>query len=96
MFTLGGKIWGEGVDDIAPFVVDGLFDGATNKATWTKAYVRMHKVGYSGIYGQRAICGDWTLGRLTGGFWIWPEVLAQSEEAAAQIELEQPGEPVLV
>jgi hypothetical protein len=90
VFTPDGKIRGQGVDDIAPFVIDGLFNGATSEANWVKAYVRMHRVRYSGIYSQRAICGDWTLIQLTGGFWIWPEVVAQSEEVAAQTELEEP------
>jgi hypothetical protein len=95
VFTRDGKIRGEGVDDIAPFHIDGLFDGPTSEAKWTKAYAGMHTVEYSGIYSQRAICGNWTLIGLTGGFWIWPDVLAQSDETAAQIEFEQPLELVL-
>jgi hypothetical protein len=96
VFTQDGKIRGEGVDDIAPFVIDGLFNGATSEASWTKAYVGMHSVEYSGIYCQRQICGNWTLFRHTGGFWIWPEVFEESEKAGAQTELEQPMEPVLI
>lgn len=94
-FTRDGKIRGEGVDDIAPFLIDGSFDGATSEAKWTKAYVGKHTVEYSGVYSQRAICGDWILIGLTGGFWIWPEILEQSEETAAPMELEQPLELVL-
>src|SRR5215469_5353071 len=94
-FTRDGKIQGEGVDDIAPFLIDGSFDSPTSQAKWTKAYVGAHTVEYSGIYSQRAIRGDWTLIGLTGGFWIWPDGLEQSEETAAQVELEQPFELAL-
>ena len=45
---------------------------------------------------QRTICGNWTLDGFTGGFWIWPEVLGQSEKADAQTELEQPVEVMLI
>ena len=30
-------------------------------ARWTKAYVGMHSVEYSGFYCGQVICGDWTL-----------------------------------
>src|SRR5580693_6256249 len=79
-FTPDGKIRGEGVDDIAPFIIDGFFNGATREANWTKAYVGMHTVRYSGIYSARSICGNWFLAGLTGGFWIWPEAFTESEE----------------
>jgi hypothetical protein len=88
-FTRDGMIRGEGVDDIAPFLIDGSFDGPTGAARWTKAYAGHHTVEYSGIYSHRAICGDWTLSGFTGGFWIWPHVLEQSEETETQMELEQ-------
>jgi hypothetical protein len=96
VFTPDGKICGKGVDDVALFVIDGLFNSVTSEANWTKAYVGMHSVQYSGIYSQRAICGDWTLIQVTGGFWIWPDVVAQSEKVVAQTELEEPVEPVLI
>jgi hypothetical protein len=92
-FTRDGKIRGEGIDDIATFVIDGLFDGSTREAKWTKAYVGRHTVEYSGIYSQRAICGNWTLAGSTGGFWIRPS--AESDKTATQTELEQPLELAL-
>jgi hypothetical protein len=91
-FTPDGKILGDGVDDIAPFVIDGSFNGATGEANWTKAYVGLHTVYYSGIYSRRSICGNWTLGLLTGGFWIWPE----SEEVMEQMELAEHLEPTRI
>ncbi len=90
VFTRDGKIRGDGVDDVASFVIDGLFNGATSEASWTKTYAGRHSVRYSGIYSQRAICGNWTLFRLSGGFWIWPEVAGQSEQVGEQTELEEP------
>lgn len=95
MFTRDGMIRGKGVDDIAPFHIDGSFDGPTGKTKWTKAYVGQHTVEYSGIYSHRAICGDWTLIGLTGGFWIWPDVLGQSEETEAEMERDQQWELAL-
>jgi hypothetical protein len=56
-FIRDGKIEGEG--DIAPFAIDGRFDGATSTANWTKAYVGMHSVEYFGVIvgGQSAGTG---------------------------------------
>src|SRR5689334_11902900 len=71
-FTGDGTISGDGIDDIAPFTIRGSFDGVTNSANWTKSYVGMHSVEYSGLYDGRSICGNWTLLMTTGGFWIWP------------------------
>jgi hypothetical protein len=88
-FTMDGSINGEGVDDIAPFVIEGRFDCAMSAARWTKAYVGMHSVEYSGFYCQQVICGDWTLGRAMGGFWIWPSGLEQSMEEQTEL-----GEPL--
>jgi hypothetical protein len=94
VFSPDGNIHGEGVDDVGAFTIGGLFNGATSEANWTKAYVGRHKVQYSGIYSQRTICGDWTLTRVTGGFWIWPGTDTESEKAATQTDQEVPVEPV--
>jgi hypothetical protein len=92
-FTPDGKIWGEGIDDIAPFTINGFFDGATNQADWTKAYIGMHRLEYHGLYDGRSICGNWTILASTGGFWIWPSGLEENE--TLQEEIEQPTEVVL-
>lgn len=89
-FTGNGAIDGDGVDDVAPFVITGQFDLATSVASWTKAYVGMHKVEYSGLYCRRAICGDWTLMSHSGGFWIWPESETDWEQVAEGVEIEEP------
>ena len=88
-FTADGKIQGDGVDDVAPFRVHGQFNCGTSTASWRKAYIGMHSVEYSGVYCQQSICGDWSLIRLAGGFWIWPRSLKQSYSAEEQTELEQ-------
>jgi hypothetical protein len=89
-FGANGAIDGDGVDDIALFVITGRFDVATSTAYWTKAYVGMHTVEYSGLYCRRAICGDWTLMGHSGGFWIWPESETEWEHAAGEMEIEEP------
>ncbi|HTC88970.1 MAG TPA: hypothetical protein VK686_11770 [Bryobacteraceae bacterium] len=89
-FAGNGAIDGGGVDDIAPFVIKGQVDVATNAARWTKAYVGMHTVEYSGLYCPRAICGDWTLMGHSGGFWMWPEAETEWEHAAEDVETEEP------
>jgi hypothetical protein len=87
-FMRDGTIEGEGVDDIEPFAIEGTLDLATSAANWTKAYVGMHKE-YFGVYCQGAICGDWSLSGSTGGFWIWPGSVGQSELAEEQEDLDQ-------
>ncbi len=94
-FSPGGPIDGDGVDDIAPFTIHGRFDPASSQATWTKTYAGMHTVEYSGIYCGRTICGDWALGRATGGFWIWPDSLSQSDFTEVETGIEQPSELVM-
>src|SRR5262245_40617841 len=95
-FTADGKVSGEGIDDIAPFTITGFFDSDTNQARWTKAYIRQHAVEYRGIYNQRSICGDWTLLSRTGGFWIWPSELEETEgEEGEEGEVAEPTEVVL-
>ena len=93
-FALDGKIHGEGIDDIAEFIITGFFDIRTNQASWTKAYIGMHRVEYRGLYDGRSICGEWTIVAPGGGFWIWPSGLEESERL--HVELEQPADVVLV
>jgi hypothetical protein len=95
-FTSDGKMQGDGIDDVAPFDIDGVFVPATNQAKWTKSYVGMHSVEYRGLYDGRTICGEWMLGGHSGGFWIWPNALSQGETETADIELEQPAELITV
>jgi hypothetical protein len=86
-FPADGTISGEGIDDVARFIIDGFFDPARNEASWTKAYIGMHTVKYNGLYDGRTICGSWTLGIGSGGFWIWPSALEAEEAQGAEIEI---------
>jgi len=86
-FSADGGISGDGIDDIALFRIRGVFDTAANTASWTKSYVGMHSVEYRGLYDLRSICGNWTLGVFTGGFWIWPDGIAQGEQMEVELEL---------
>jgi hypothetical protein len=90
-FGPDGTIRGEGIDDVAHFTINGSFDAAKNEASWIKAYLGMHNVEYRGVYDQRSICGSWTLILDSGGFWIWPDALSQSESKTVEVELEQPA-----
>jgi hypothetical protein len=90
VFAGNGAIDGDGVDDVATFVITGRFVVPTGAASWTKAYVGMHRVEYSGLYCRNAICGDWTLMGQSGGFWIWPESETQLEEAAEDVKTREP------
>ena len=89
-FTKDGKIDGDGIDDVALFKIRGLFYRETNQATWTKSYLGMHGVAYCGLYDGRSICGNWTIGRYSGGFWIWPKALSKGEWEAVSVEIEEP------
>jgi hypothetical protein len=92
-FSPDGKMWGEGIDDFAPFTIDGIFDATTNQANWTKSYVGKHSVEYHGVYDQRSICGSWTLPMSMGNFCIWPSAMRQREDI--ETEVEQPMEVIL-
>jgi hypothetical protein len=87
-FTPHGTISGDGIDDIAPFTIRGSFDGVTSSVNWTKSYVGMHSVEYSGLYDGRSICGNWTLLMASGGFWIWPGSIETGEALEEELEEE--------
>jgi hypothetical protein len=86
-FSADGGISGDGLDDIGLFTIRGAFDTATNSASWTKNYVGMWSVEYRGLYDLRSICGDWMVAGANGGFWIWPEGLAEGEQTEVELEL---------
>ena len=88
-FLPSGAIQGDGVDEVGQFDIAGVFDTGSSRASWNKTYRGKHTVQYSGIYEQRTICGDWTLLSRTGGFWIWPGTLSESDFSEALRELEQ-------
>src|SRR5262245_25014884 len=91
-FSLSGAIDGDGIDDIASFMIRGVFDSTSLEASWTKAYIGMHSVEYRGRYDHKCIAGIWTLRIATGEFRIWPGAKEEGEEKSAQTEVDEPAE----
>jgi hypothetical protein len=94
-FSIGGRILGDGIDDIAPFLIDGTFDAATNQASWRKSYIGMHTILYDGVYDGRAISGQWDNDEVTGGFRIWPGTGEDGIAETTSVAEEEP-EAILV
>jgi hypothetical protein len=94
-FSIGGNILGDGIDDIALFLIDGSFDATTNQASWKKSYIQMHTVLYSGVYDGHAISGQWDIDGFTGGFRIWPGTSEDGIPETTSVAEEEP-EGVLV
>src|SRR5262245_41110367 len=80
-FSRAGAIDGDGIDDIAPFEIHGLFNTDTREAWWMKSYIGLHSVTYHGLYNGRNISGTWTVDGLSGPFRIWPSASSEDEEA---------------
>ena len=95
LFSANGRMDGDGVDDIAPFIISGVFDGSSLEAIFTKTYIGMHSVEYRGVYDLKSISGAWTLRGLTGDFRIWPGAADEGQEETANAEVEEPAELVL-
>ncbi len=68
----GGRIDGEGVDDVGAFIVTGRFDASSKECTWRKEYLGMHSVFYEGRGDTRGIRGTWSITVENGGFHIRP------------------------
>lgn len=89
-----GLITGEGNDDIGPFVVRGRYDLKSKECHWTKTYVGMHDVFYSGIRQGKGIHGTWEVDEASGGFKIWPLAYGNGDDDAETEEKEQPVDAV--
>ena len=89
-----GRMSGNGRDCVGEFTVEGVYDDADGKCSFTKRYVGRHAVHYTGFNEGKGIWGTWMLSRVKGGFHIWPEGMADptvqhlSEEADEPIEVE--------
>ena len=79
-----GRIVGEGKDDIGHFVIRGQYDLPTRECWWSKGYVGLHEVHYSGLRVGKAIQGTWSVAKLTGLFRIWPLGHGGDDETAAK------------
>src|SRR5437588_5766992 len=77
-----GGMTGEGRDWVGKFVVRGRYDLADGKCYFTKRYLGKHDVFYKGFNEGKGIWGVWEIpateftARQTGGFYIWPEGMA--------------------
>jgi hypothetical protein len=89
----GGRISGDGHDEVGGFVVAGGYDGG-GECQWIKGYVGMHTVDYRGFREGKGIWGIWSIqSDGTGGFHIWPLGAEDREkEAAESTEQKLPAE----
>jgi pectate lyase-like protein len=85
--VVGGRLTGEGADEVGPYTMDGQYDLATGRCEWIKQYVGKHSVSYRGMNDGHGIWGVWeirVLGGLLndrGGFHLWPAGSDVSEES---------------
>ena len=76
----GGQVTGSGVDDIAPFHWEGVYNTERMKCDMTKFYPA-HAVFYDGHVDENGIWGTWNIRPMwRGGFHIWPKSAGESNE----------------
>lgn len=76
----GGQVRGSGVDDIAPFHWEGVYDTQHMTCVMVKFYPA-HVVHYDGHADENGIWGTWTIGAFDkGGFHIWPKSAGETNE----------------
>lgn len=91
----GGKITGEGNDDVGRFVIGGGYDAARRECQWTKTYPGSHNVYYQGFREGKGIWGTWEIGAFVhGGFHIWPKAAGEGEDKEESAEATAPVEAV--
>jgi len=70
----GGKMSGDGNDDVGRFAISGQYDVKSLECWWTKTYTGAHSVFYRGFREGKGIWGTWEITPHShGGFHIWPE-----------------------
>lgn len=88
----GGRLSGDGTDDVGPFLIRGRYDSTSRECYWTKSYVGRHDVFYRGFREGKGIWGTWEITiQDHGGFHIWPRQVGAGE---IQVESEEVNEPV--
>lgn len=91
----GGRMTGEGSDDVGRFAVRGRYDAATRECHWTKSYVGAHDVFYRGFREGKGIWGTWEITAfLHGGFHIWPQRAGEGETHSEAVANEVPADAV--
>ena len=95
-----GRMTGDGVDSVGPFIVAGSYDGVSRECHWTKTYVAAHDVFYTGFREGKGIWGTWEITEngtsLRGGFQIWPVGSEEGDYSAIEAEQILPAEIVQV
>lgn len=71
---------GDGIDDVARFIIRGQYESESRDCWWTKIYPQSHQVYYRGTQRGRTIAGRWEMGRMAGSFCIWPKEFAEMTE----------------
>ena len=91
----GGKVAGDGNDDVGCFVIKGQYDPAARECSWTKTYVGGHDVSYRGFREGKGIWGTWEISLFAhGGFHIWPNQPGDGSAQAAEAEKEKAAEAI--
>lgn len=85
-----GSINGEGTDYVGPWVAKGSYDTDSGMCSWTKQYLGLHAVHYSGRASNDGIQGQWNIGSTRGDFHIWPRGLSQFDELYLKKDLDLP------
>jgi hypothetical protein len=94
-----GVLVGDGRDWVGKFVVQGRYDLANGRCYFVKRYLGKHDVNYQGFNEGKGIWGVWEIvwaipGRpaikLSGGFHIWPEGMADPSHPALSEQAELP------
>ena len=91
----GGRMSGDGVDDVGRFLIKGRYDTANKECHWTKTYPGSHDVFYRGFREGKGIWGTWEISiRWHGGFHIWPRAAGEGEEHAEMAASEEPVDAI--
>ena len=91
----GGRMTGEGSDDVGRFTIRGRYDTAMRECYWTKSYASAHDVFYRGFREGKGIWGTWEITAfLHGGFHIWPRQAGEGESHAASAASAVPADAV--
>lgn len=87
-----GRMTGDGRDRVGQFTIDGVYDDASGKCSFTKQYIGQHAVHYTGFNEGKGIWGTWLLSGIRGGFHIWPEGMADPTVEHLSEEVDEPIE----
>ena len=95
----GGKMTGDGNDDVGRFTIHGQYDEKSLECSWIKTYIGAHDVFYRGFREGKGIWGTWEITpAFHGGFHIWPKRAGEGDtEAEAEEQarpLAQPAEEI--